>query len=97
MKVNGLTPETSHAYRAPIFKNYGLLVRYQIPIMHVISENDRIVPPEENTLKLKTYLFNRGHSMDLIRIKKRTAFSQGHHFTHPEPDRVARFIRRHAK
>jgi len=97
MKVNGLTAETSHAYRAPIFKNYGLLVRYQIPIMHVISENDRIVPPEENTLKLKTYLFNRGHSMELIRVKKGTSVSHGHHFTHPEPDRVVRFIRRHAK
>jgi lysophospholipase L1-like esterase len=29
MEVNGLTAETSEAFRAPIFKNYGILVQYQ--------------------------------------------------------------------
>ena len=97
MKVNDLSPETLHAYRAPIFKNYELLVRFQIPIMHIISENDRIVPPGENTLKLKQYLHKSGHFMQLIRVKEGTPESHGHHFTHPEPDRVVRFIRRNAK
>lgn len=82
---------------APVFKNYGILVQYQIPVMHIISDNDTVVPPVENTLKLKQYFEAEGHAMDLIRVKEGTRVSHGHHFTHPQPDRVVRFIRQHAK
>ncbi|MBT5928464.1 MAG: hypothetical protein HOH33_17820 [Verrucomicrobia bacterium] len=97
MLVNGLTVETAQSFKAPVFENYEILIQHQIPIMHIISDNDTVVPPLENTLRLKTLLEQKGHSMDLLRVAEGTTSSHGHHFTHPQPDRVVRFIKTHAQ
>lgn len=97
MEVNDLTPDTSRDYFPPVFRHFEILVRYQIPIMHIISDNDTVVPPSENTLRLDEYFKSQGYSMELIRVPKGTRSSHGHHFKHPQPDRVVRFIRSHAK
>ena len=97
LEVNDLTEDSGREYVPPIFKNFHILVQSEIPVMHIISENDTIVPPAENTLRLKSLLESRGHFMDLIRVSEGTAVSGGHHFTHPQPDRVVRFILQNAK
>ncbi len=72
------------------------IAKAKIPILHIVSENDRVVPPAENTYLLKQRLERLGHSMDVIRVAHGTAQSHGHHFTHPDPQRVVDFIMRHA-
>lgn len=68
-----------------------------IPILHIVSENDRVVPPQENTYLLRDALRKLGHDMEIISVPEGTRKSNGHHFDHPDPDRVVQFIRRHAE
>ena len=37
-----------------------------------------------------------GHQLQVITVAEGTAKSNGHHFAHPEPDRVVNFVARHA-
>ena len=36
-----------------------------------------------------------GWKMDIISVKEGTAKSKGHHFNHPDPQRVVEFILKH--
>lgn len=66
-----------------------------IPILHIISLNDQVVPPAENTLLLKKRLEDAGGEMLLLTVDQGTPESHGHHFSHPAPVQVADFIERH--
>lgn len=50
----------------------------------------------ENTYLLKKRLEQHGHTLDVISVAEGTVKSNGHHFDHPEPQRVVDFITRHA-
>ena len=63
-----------------------------IPLLHIVSENDQIVPPAENTYVLKKRVEAAGGNFEVISLPEGTAKSSGHHFTHPDPDRVVRFM-----
>ena len=76
----------------PVFRHAPSLASERIPMLSVISENDVIVPPSENTLLLRKKVQSFGHDIELIRVKEGTYASGGHHFTHPRPDRVVRFF-----
>ena len=56
----------------------------KIPLRHVISLNDRVVPPEQNTLEAQRRLQQLGHAMDVVTVAEGTAESNGHHFPLPE-------------
>lgn len=58
----------------------------QIPIMHIVTEDDRIVPPAENTYVLRKNLAAAGHRVFYVVSLKHGPRAQGHHFdlTHPE-------------
>ena len=71
------------------------IAQARIPLRHVISLNDKVVPPEENTLEAQRRLVKLGHSMDLVTVQEGTAESNGHHFQLPEVFASARFILRH--
>lgn len=76
--------------------------RFQIgeaawPILHIVSENDRVVPPTENTHLVHKTFQERGFEMQVLSVAEGTAKSNGHHFTHPAVDEVVAFIRRHAR
>ncbi len=58
--------------------------------------NDVIVPPPENTLVLTERYRKLGGRIDLIEVAEGTPESNGHHFMHPDPLRVADFIELHA-
>jgi len=68
----------------------------KIPVLHIVSENDVIVPPAENTRIFEQRLKQVGHSMTVISVPFGTEKSSGHHFTHPAPERVVAFIQQHA-
>ena len=67
-----------------------------IPLLHIVSETDRVVPPSENTYLLQKRLAEFDHELQVISVAKGTAKSNGHHFDHPAVDRVTEFIARHA-
>lgn len=72
------------------------IARARIPLRHVISLDDQIVPPGRNTLEAVRRLEKLGHAMELVRVDRGTPESHGHHFPLPEAFASARFIMRHS-
>jgi len=57
-----------------------------------VTENDRVVPPSENTYVLRSRLEEHGGRLDVISVPKGTEKSKGHHFTHEAVDQVFYFV-----
>jgi len=66
----------------------------KIPIRHVVSLNDKVVPPEENTFEAQRRFEKMGHEIDIVAVKEGNECG-GHHFPLPEVFLSARFIMRH--
>lgn len=92
----GLTEEEALAWKNNPIDVLEPIAKVKVPILHIVSLNDQIVPPMENTDALAKRYRALGGSIDIIEVKEGTAKSSGHHFTHPDPVRVADFIERHA-
>lgn len=91
-----LTEEEADDYRQMPVDRAAELARAGIPLLHIVSESDQVVPPAENTYLLAERLAEQGGSLDVIAVAEGTEESHGHHFTHPDPDRVVSFIALHA-
>lgn len=65
-----------------------------VPVLHIVSLNDKVVPPKENTFVLAQRYRKLGGAIDIIEVEGTRL--HGHHFDHPDPVRVADFIERHA-
>ncbi len=91
-----LTEEQALKFSSNPLDHAAIIAKNEIPVLHVVSENDEVVPPAENTYLLQARLKNLGHDMPVISVPLGTEKSHGHHFTHPEQERVVQFIRRHA-
>ena len=74
----------------------GPIAKAKIPLLHIISLNDRVVPPEENTYVLAKRYRELGGSIEIMKVQAGTEKSNGHHFSHPDPERVANFIQQHS-
>ena len=68
------------------------IAKAKLPLMHIVSLNDTVVPPTENTFVLQRRLAPQGHGMTVIVVKEGTEKSSGHHFDHPAVTRAADFI-----
>ena len=66
----------------------------RIPIRHAICLNDKVVPPEQNTLEAQRRLRKLGHDMDLV-IVQQSDRADGHHFNMPKIFESARFVMQH--
>jgi len=95
LKVYGLTEEQALAYDENPVDHAATIAAAKIPLLHIVSENDRVVPPAENTYLLKSRIEKLGGKMGVISVQEGTAKSKGHHFTHPDPQRVVDFILKH--
>ena len=73
----------------------GPIANAKIPLLHIVSLNDRVVPPEENTFVLAERYRRLGGEIAIIEVEAGTEKSNGHHFEHPAPKRVADFIEHH--
>ena len=58
------------AYEDNPIDNLQPIVDARIPIMHIVTEDDAIVPPRENTYVLKERLENSGFLLYVISIEK---------------------------
>ncbi|MDG2219761.1 MAG: hypothetical protein P8L85_00155 [Rubripirellula sp.] len=90
----GMSEQEALAYRGNPVDAAGVIAEAKIPVLHIVSENDRVVPPKENTYLLKSRFEKQGHELEVISVAEGTRKTNGHHFKHPEPDRVVAFIRR---
>ncbi len=97
LKAHGLTEDQALEYEKNPVDNVAPIASAKIPILHIVSENDRVVPPTENTYLLKERLEKLGGSIEIILVQEGTEKSNGHHFEHPEPQRVVDFIALHCK
>lgn len=73
------------------------IAKAKLPLRHVISLSDTVVPPEKNTLEAKRRLEALGHTMDLVTVEKGTPESNGHHFPLPAVKESADFIEKNTK
>lgn len=96
LKAYGFTEAEALQYDKNPVDNVAPIAAAKIPILHIISESDRVVPPAENTRLLDERLRGLGGSMEIISVAQGTAESNGHHFDHPNPQKVVDFIVRHA-
>lgn len=96
LKAWELTAEQANALKQNPIDHAAVIAKAKIPLLHIVSENDRVVPPSENTYLLQRRLQQLGHPLEVISVKTGSESSNGHHFTHPEPDRVVKFIETHA-
>lgn len=94
----GLTEPEALQYQGNPIDNVDALIRAGVPMLHIVSLNDAVVPPEENTelLKQKVQQSGRVWLFSQMTVKEGTKPSHGHHFPHPDPGRVVRFIVQHA-
>jgi len=69
-----------------------ILAKANIPILHVVSTNDTVVPPEENTLILEKKYRALGGRVTVLANQNGTEKSHGHHFPLDDPKRCANFI-----
>jgi sialidase-1 len=92
-----LDEEAMLAYRKNPVDHAAVFAKAKIPLMTIVSMNDRVVPPSENTFVLQERLNALGHKIEIIRVPEGTQKSNGHHFAHPDPERVVAFIRKHAQ
>ena len=95
LKAYGLNEEQALQFDKNPIDHAEVIAKAKIPVLHIVSENDRVVPPKENTYLLQGRLKQHGYDLTVISVPEGTAKSNGHHFDHPQPDRVVTFIARH--
>ncbi len=96
LKEYGLTEETAADFKGSPVDLLAPIAKAKIPLLHIVSMNDTVVPPAENTLLLAKRYRELGGSIEVIKIKEGTEQSNGHHFPMPDPQPMADFIIRHA-
>lgn len=97
LKYYGFQDEAAlRAYRGNPVDVLAPVAKAKLPLRHVISLNDRVVPPGQNTFEAQRRLAELGHAMEIVTVQEGTAESQGHHFPTPEAFASARFIMRHS-
>jgi pimeloyl-ACP methyl ester carboxylesterase len=91
-----LTTEAAMEYPLNPIDLLAPIASAKIPILCIVSLNDEVVPPSENTFVLAERYRALGGDVRIMEVAEGTASSNGHHFPHPDPLRPADFIERHA-
>lgn len=94
LKAYGLTETEALAYKNNPLDRIQMIAKARIPVLHIVSENDQVVPPDENTYLMFSRIpeNQRKNNFKVISVKAGTDKSNGHHFQHPDPDQVVEFI-----
>ena len=72
------------------------MAAYKIPVLHVISLKDKIVPPTENTFPLIEAYTKLGGPATVYSMSRGEQTLEGHHFPIEHPERWADFIQEHS-
>lgn len=92
----GLTHDQALAWERNPIDVLAPIAQASVPLLHIVSLSDEIVPPTENTFVLAERYRALGGIISVMEVAAGTEPSGGHHFTHPDPVRVADFIELHA-
>lgn len=68
----------------------------KIPLRHIVSSNDLVVPIEENTLEAQRRLQALGWDIDLVWVDPATTINEGHHFPLVGIEETVAFVQAHA-
>lgn len=93
----GLTLDQTLEYEQNPVDQAQAIAKADLPLLHIVSETDRVVPPAENTYLLQERLEEFGLPLKILSVETGTESSHGHHFTHPKPEHVVEFIVKHAR
>jgi len=74
------TKDEASKYANNPLDNLEILAKYQIPVIHTIGLNDKIVPPEENTYLLINKYIRLGGIATVIPCIDKNETLEGHHF-----------------
>lgn len=96
LKIYGFTEEEAIHYKDNPIDNLEGLAAFKVPILHVISLQDEIVPPEENTFQLVKNYMKLGGPASVYPMTKSKQELNGHHFEIEHPDWWANFIYDHS-
>ncbi|MCH2182310.1 MAG: SGNH/GDSL hydrolase family protein [Mariniblastus sp.] len=88
----GIDEEPVDESEASVVQHAGLIAAAHIPILHIVTEDDQIVPPQENTYVLSERLDQLGHPMQVISIEHGKPETQGHHFDHSDIEPIVEFL-----
>lgn len=83
------------AYKGNPLDLLPVIAKARIPLRHVVSLNDQVVPAEENTLEAQRRLKKLGGDMEIVTVAQGTVESNGHHFPLPAVAESAAFLKRH--
>ncbi|MGA0558398.1 GDSL-type esterase/lipase family protein [Larkinella sp. VNQ87] len=96
LEVYGFTEQQALDYAdQPMDKLEGMAA-YKIPVLHVISLNDKLVPNDENTFKLVERYQKLGGPTMVYAMSRGMQTLEGHHFPIEHPDWWADFIQQHS-
>ena len=88
--------EEAVAYADNPIDNLGPLAKLKIPVLHMISLQDKIVPPGDNTYVLINRYIKLGGIATVVPCTESEQRLEGHHFDIETPEYVADFIKYYA-
>ncbi len=96
LELNGLTEATATTFTDIPLNDLEGMAAFKIPVLHVVSLQDKIVPPEENTFPLIEKYLRLGGPAAVYPMSRGEQTLEGHHFVIEHIDRWADFIQQHS-
>ncbi|WP_337040601.1 SGNH/GDSL hydrolase family protein [Emticicia sp. 17c] len=92
LDVYGFSEEQAIAYDNNPIDHLEGLAAYKVPLLHVISLNDKLVPPDENTFPLVEKYQQLGGPAYVYTMSRGAQTLEGHHFPIEHPEWWANFV-----
>ena len=95
-EIYGFTERQAMDYNDIPINQLDGLAAFKVPVLHVISLQDKIVPPSENTFVLADNYMKLGGPITVYPMTRGKQELNGHHFEIAHPDWWADFIFNHS-
>ncbi len=92
LNLYGLTEETAKDFKDIPLNDLAGMAAFKIPVLHVISLQDKLVPSDENTFPLIENYIKLGGPASVYSMSRGEQTLEGHHFPIEHPARWADFI-----
>ena len=89
LRLYGLTDEEAINYNDQPKDNLKGLASFKVPILHVVSLSDSIVPVSVNTIPLVNNYIKAGGIATIVPMSRGKQTLEGHHFPIEHPERLA--------
>ena len=89
LQLYGLTDKEAINYSDQPKHNLKGLASFKVPILHVVSLSDSIVPINENTIPLINNYIKEGGTASVVPMSRGKQTLEGHHFPIEHPERLA--------